>query len=56
MHVHAYDPAAFTIALSHGITHLRLMNGVPKMKSGENENGERVAVTYMLPISFNDVE
>ncbi len=26
MHVHAYDPAAFTIALSHGVTHLRLMN------------------------------
>src|SRR5687768_12480453 len=28
MHVHAYDPAAFTITLSHGVTHLRLMNGV----------------------------
>jgi imidazolonepropionase-like amidohydrolase len=28
MHAHAIDPAAFTIALSHGVTHLRLMNGV----------------------------
>lgn len=28
MHVHAFDPAAFTIALSHGVTHLRLMNGM----------------------------
>lgn len=28
MHAHAFDPAAFTIALSHGVTHLRLMNGV----------------------------
>jgi imidazolonepropionase-like amidohydrolase len=28
MHVHAYDSAAFVITLSHGVTHLRLMNGV----------------------------
>lgn len=28
MHVHAYDPAAFVIALSHGVTHMRLLNGV----------------------------
>ncbi|MFC3123261.1 amidohydrolase family protein [Agaribacter flavus] len=29
MHVHMYEPAAFTIALSHGVTHVRIMNGVP---------------------------
>lgn len=28
MHVHAYDLAAFVITLSHGVTHVRLMNGV----------------------------
>ncbi|MGK0305070.1 MAG: imidazolonepropionase-like amidohydrolase [Gammaproteobacteria bacterium] len=29
MHVHMYEKAAFTIALSHGVTHVRIMNGVP---------------------------
>lgn len=29
MHVHMYEPAAFPIALSHGVTHVRIMNGVP---------------------------
>ena len=29
MHVHMYEPAAFTLALSHGVTHVRIMNGVP---------------------------
>ncbi|MCW8093339.1 amidohydrolase family protein [Alteromonas sp. ASW11-130] len=29
MHVHMFEPAAYTIALSHGVTHVRVMNGVP---------------------------
>lgn len=29
MHVHMYEPAAFPIALSHGVTHVRIMNGIP---------------------------
>ena len=29
MHVHMYEEAAFALALSHGITHVRIMNGVP---------------------------
>jgi imidazolonepropionase-like amidohydrolase len=29
MHVHMYEKAAFTIALSHGVTHVRIMNGAP---------------------------
>ncbi len=28
MHVHMYEPAAYTIALSHGVTHVRVMNGI----------------------------
>ncbi len=30
MHVHMYEKAAFTLALSHGVTHVRILNGVPK--------------------------
>ncbi len=29
MHVHMYEKAAFTLALSHGVTHVRIMNGIP---------------------------
>lgn len=29
MHVHMYEKAAFALALSHGVTHVRIMNGVP---------------------------
>lgn len=29
MHVHMYEKAAFTLALSHGVTHVRILNGVP---------------------------
>lgn len=29
MHVHMYEKAAFTLALSHGVTHVRIMNGAP---------------------------
>ncbi|BDX08051.1 hypothetical protein MACH26_35720 [Planctobacterium marinum] len=30
MHVHIYEPAAYTIALSHGVTHVRILNGIEK--------------------------
>lgn len=29
MHVHMYEKSAFALALSHGVTHVRIMNGVP---------------------------
>lgn len=29
MHVHMYEKAAFALALSHGVTHVRIMNGTP---------------------------
>lgn len=29
MHVHLYDKGALSIALSHGVTHVRIMNGIP---------------------------
>lgn len=50
MHVHAYDPAAFTIALSHGVTHLRLMNGVKEHITWrkELEQGARVGSTITV--------
>lgn len=30
MHVHIYEKAAYILTLSHGVTHVRIMNGVPK--------------------------
>jgi len=29
MHVHMYEKAAYLFALSHGVTHVRIMNGIP---------------------------
>lgn len=50
MHVHAYDPAAFTIALSHGVTHLRLMNGRKNHLQWrkELEEGSRIGSTITV--------
>ncbi len=50
MHVHAYDPAAFMIALSHGVTHLRLMNGVREhiIWRRELEQGSRIGSTITV--------
>jgi len=30
MHVHMYEKAAYILTLSHGVTHVRIMNGMPK--------------------------
>ena len=30
MHVHIYEKAAYILTLNHGVTHVRIMNGVPK--------------------------
>ncbi|MBW8191757.1 amidohydrolase family protein [Neiella marina] len=30
MHVHMYEKAAYVLTLSHGVTHVRVMNGVPE--------------------------
>lgn len=30
MHVHMYEEAAYILTLNHGVTHVRVMNGVPK--------------------------
>lgn len=50
MHVHAYDPAAFMITLSHGVTHLRLMNGVKEhiIWRKELEEGSRIGSTITV--------
>lgn len=50
MHVHAFDPAAFTIALSHGVTHVRLMNGVKEHLQWrkELEIGNRIGSTLTV--------
>jgi imidazolonepropionase-like amidohydrolase len=54
MHVHTYDPATFTIALSHGVTHLRIMNGVADHLNWRKElaEGSRIGstVTVSSPI------
>ncbi len=50
MHVHAFDPSVFTITLSHGITHLRLMNGVKEQLTWrrELEDGNRIGSTITV--------
>jgi len=37
MHVHAYDKSAFELSLSHGVTHVRVMNGVDQHLKWRNE-------------------
>lgn len=51
MHVHAYDPAAFTIALSHGVIHLRLMNGVREHLQWRTELAEGSRIGSTLTVS-----
>ena len=51
MHVHAYDPAAFTIALSHGVTHLRLMNGVKDHLVWRSELEQGVRIGSSITVS-----
>lgn len=50
MHVHAFDPAAFIIALSHGVTHLRLLNGVKEHLVWRKElaDGSRIGSTITV--------
>src|SRR5690606_35251841 len=50
MHVHAYAPAAFVIALSHGVTHLRLLNGVREHLIWRRElaEGSRIGSTITV--------
>lgn len=54
MHVHMYEKAAFTIALSHGVTHVRIMNGVPAQLAWRDQiaNGELIgsSATVSSPI------
>ncbi len=54
MHVHPYEPQALAIMLSHGVTHARIMNGIPahlKWRDAVNQ-GELVGstVTVSSPI------
>ncbi|WP_371189218.1 amidohydrolase family protein [Thalassotalea maritima] len=44
MHVHIYEPAAYLMTLSHGVTHVRIMNGVPK----QLEWRDKIAAGEML--------
>lgn len=54
MHVHIYEKAAFTLALSHGVTHVRIMNGVPDQLTWRDQiaNGELIGsnATVSSPI------
>lgn len=47
MHVHMYEEAAFTFALSHGVTHVRIMNGIPAQLRWRDQvaNGEIIGST-----------
>ena len=51
MHVHAYDTAAFTIALSHGVTHLRLMNGVKDQLQWREQLAEGSMIGSTITVS-----
>ncbi len=47
MHVHMYEKAAYLFTLSHGVTHVRVMNGVPKQLIWRNniKSGKQIGST-----------
>ena len=47
MHVHMYEKAAYILTLSHGVTHVRIMNGVPKQLLWRDniESGSQIGST-----------
>lgn len=47
MHVHMYEPAAYSIALSHGVTHVRVMNGIAQQLNWRDavQDGELVGAS-----------
>ena len=47
MHVHMYEKAAYALTLSHGVTHVRVMNGVPKQLIWRDniESGKQIGST-----------
>ena len=51
MHIHAYDPAAFTIALSHGVTHARIMNGVKEHLEWQEQLNKGTKIGSTLTVS-----
>lgn len=51
MHVHAFDPAAFIITLSHGVTHVRLMNGVKAHLTWREELQENRRIGSTITVS-----
>ncbi|MDN3652603.1 amidohydrolase family protein [Thalassotalea ponticola] len=58
MHVHIYEPAAYLMTLSHGVTHVRVMNGVPKQLQWRDQiaTGEMLGSTSTVssPIISGD--
>ena len=50
MHVHAYEPGAFALSLSHGVTHVRIMNGVKDHLQWRDEiaRGDRTGSTMTV--------
>lgn len=50
MHVHAYDTSAFALSLSHGVTHVRIMNGVKDHLAWREEltTGKRLGSTLSV--------
>lgn len=54
MHVHMFERAAFTLAMSHGVTHVRIMNGIPKQLEWRDQvaSGELIgsSATVSSPI------
>ncbi len=60
MHVHAYDKSAFELALSHGVTHVRIMNGIPNHLHWRQQQKEgswlASSLTVSTPIVHSHIE
>ena len=51
MHVHMYEPAAYTIAMSHGVTHVRIMNGIPAQLAWRDQVNDGVIMGSSSTVS-----
>ena len=51
MHVHAYEKSAFSLSLSHGVTHVRIMNGVPEHLEWKKQQQSRQWLASSMTVS-----
>jgi len=51
MHVHGYTKSAFELSLSHGVTHVRVMNGIPQQLEWRDEQTKGYWLASEMTIS-----